>query len=297
LSDPDLDVSQGNAYRAFDTLCEHGPVILDQMFPWRGRRIAWKSIGEGPPLVFCHGTPWSSTLWAPFADALARDFTVYLWDMPGYGMSSKEPHHNVDLGVQGEAFSSLLSHWELDRPHVVAHDYGGAVSLRAHLLHGHEFASLCLVDVVALRPWGSPFFTLVKENADVFAQLPAAVHRGALDAYIAGASHRGLSPETAEMLAAPWTGVEGKTAFYRQIAQADERYTDELEPRLHNVGAPTHIIWGEDDTWIPADRAQRLHTSIPGSSLTTVPTAGHLIQLDAPVALMADLQRWLSTQR
>lgn len=276
--------------------CNHGRVILDQTFRWNGRRIAWRATGEGPPLVFCHGTPWSSALWAPFADALARDFTVYLWDMPGYGVSSKESDHEVDLGVQGEAFSALLAHWELDRPHVVAHDYGGAVSLRAHLLHGRPFASLCLVDVVALRPWGSPFFTLVKEDADVFMRLPAAVHRGALQAYIAGASHRGLRPDAAEMLAGPWADDKGRAAFYRQIAQADERYTDEFEPHLASVSAPTHIIWGEDDAWIPAERARRLEASIPGSTLTVIPEAGHLIQLDAPVALMADLQRWLLTQ-
>jgi len=152
------------------------------------------------------------------------------------------------------------------------------------------------VDVVALRPWGSAFFTLVKENADVFMRLPAAVHQGALQAYIAGASHRGLRPGAAEMLAAPWADDKGRAAFYRQIAQADERYTHELEPHLASISAPTHIIWGEDDTWIPADRARRLQESIPGSTLTVIPEAGHLIQLDAPVALMADLQRWLLTQ-
>jgi pimeloyl-ACP methyl ester carboxylesterase len=152
------------------------------------------------------------------------------------------------------------------------------------------------VDVVALRPWGSPFFTLVKENAHVFTQLPAAVHRGAFDAYIAGASYRGLPPDAAELLAAPWADDEGKAAFYRQIAQADERYTDDIEPHLASVTAPTHIIWGQDDTWIPSERARRLQASIRGSTLTMIRGAGHLVQLDAPVALMADLQRWLSSQ-
>ncbi len=127
-------------------------------------------VGEGrfgPPVVFCHGTPWSSALWRPFADVLSRDYTVYLWDMPGYGLSSKEPGHPVDLDVQGQLLADLLTTWGLDAPHVVAHDFGGAVSLRAHLLHGSPVASLLLVDVVALRPWGSPFFNLVKDHPDV----------------------------------------------------------------------------------------------------------------------------------
>jgi pimeloyl-ACP methyl ester carboxylesterase len=87
---------------------------------------------------------------------------------------------------------------------VTAHDYGGAVSLRTHLSDPVGYASLCLVDVVALRPWGSPFFTLFKDDAGVFAQLPAAVHHGELEAYIASASDRGLCPGDMATLVKPW---------------------------------------------------------------------------------------------
>lgn len=275
---------------------EPGRRPLPERFEWRGRQIAWARRGSGPSVVFCHGTPWSSALWAPFADALAADFTVYLWDMPGYGESSKLAAHEVDLGVQSAAFTALVEHWGLEQPHVVAHDYGGAVALRTHLLDGVAYASLCLVDVVALRPWGSPFFTLVREHADVFAQLPAAVHRGAVEAYVAGASHRGLRPDELTMLVDPWSDDEGRAAFYRQIAQADERFTDDIEPLLHRVAAPTHIVWGEEDTWIPVDRAARLHEAVAGSTLTLVPGAGHLVQLDQPVALATELRAWLSVR-
>ena len=269
-------------------------MLLEQRFSWRGRQVAWTSFGSGPPLVFCHGTPWSSTLWAPFARALSGDFRVHLWDMPGYGQSSMEPDHAVDLAVQGELLADLVGHWGIERPHVVAHDYGGAVSLRAHLLHEVALASLCLVDVVALRPWGSPFFTLVRENADVFAALPAAVHAGAVSAYIRTASHQGLRDGDLRALVDPWLGATGQAAFYRQIAQADEALTKEFEVRLDEVRAPTHIIWGEEDTWIPPDRAERLRELIPGSTVALVPGAGHLVHHDAPVALADGLRSWLS---
>ena len=264
-------------------------------FEWQGRHIAWSACGAGAPVVFCHGTPWSSALWEPFADALATDFRVYSWDMPGYGRSSKHSDHAVDLGVQGAAFTALLEHWRLDRPHVVAHDYGGAVALRARVLHDARMASLCLVDVVALRPWGSPFFTLVRDHAEVFAALPAAIHRGALDAYVRTASHRGLTDAQLDLLTAPWLGAEGQAAFYRQIAAADERFTEEVEHRLGDLDLPVHIVWGTADSWIPVDRAHRLQALIPGSTLRLVADAGHLIQFDAPVQLADDLRTWLTS--
>ncbi len=246
--------------------------------------------------MFCHGTPWSSWLWAPFAAALSSDFTTYLWDMPGYGRSSKDPVHPVGLDVQGELLQDLLEHWNLSAPHVVAHDYGGAVALRAHLLQGSRFASIALVDVVALAPWGSDFFRLVRDHAPVFAALPAAIHNGVVRAYVAGASHTGLTREQTDALVAPWLGETGQAAFYTQIAQADQAYTDEIEPLYADLDLPALILWGRDDTWIPVDRAHRLAEAIPGAQLQLVDNAGHLIQLDQPVQLADRLRRWLDTQ-
>lgn len=59
-------------------------------------------------------------MWADFAEALSREFTVYLWDMPGYGQSSKEPGHDVDLRTQGELFADVLTARGVDSPRVVA---------------------------------------------------------------------------------------------------------------------------------------------------------------------------------
>jgi pimeloyl-ACP methyl ester carboxylesterase len=263
-------------------------------FSWQGRDVVWRRSGSGPPVVFCHGTPWSSVVWQPFADALSQSFTVHLWDMPGYGSSSKDPGHAVDLGTQGELFIDLLDHWGLTAPHVVAHDVGGAVALRASLLGRARYASLCLVDVVALRPWGSEFFRLVHDHADVFAALPARVHRGAVEAYIRGASFRGLGDRDLESLVQPWLGAEGQTAFYRQIQEADERFTAQFEPLLGSLTMPVRVIWGTEDAWIPVDRARRLQEVIPAASVRLVPEAGHLVQYDAPVALADELRAWLT---
>jgi len=42
---------------------------------------------------------------------------------------------------------------------------------------------------------------------------------------------------------------------------------------------------------------QVMYAAIPASTLTLVPDAGHLIQLDAPVALATELRRWLAVSR
>ena len=266
---------------------------LDERFAWRGRDVRWQRLGSGPDVVFCHGTPWSSVLWQPIADALSDRYTVYLWDMPGYGRSSKQSDHPVDFGSQADAFNALLRHWGIARPHVIAHDFGGAVSLRAHLVGGADYASLMLVDVVAIPPSGSPFFKFVQDNPGLLEQLPGYVHRAIVRAYISNACHVGLRDDDLDELVMPWTGSEGQTAFYRQIVDYDERYLRENEQLLAKLTVPVHIVWGEQDGWIPVERADRLHTLIPHSTLRTVAGSNHLIQFDAPARLMYEVTSWL----
>jgi pimeloyl-ACP methyl ester carboxylesterase len=211
--------------------------------------------------------------------------------MVGYGQSDK-PDGDVSLAVQGELFAALIDHWRIDPPDVIAHDFGGAVALRGHLLHDVAVESFALIDVVALRPWGSPFFRLVGQNAEVFAALPANLHEALLREYINGASAIGLRREVMDALVAPWLGA-GQAAFYRQIAQADERFTDEIEPCYRDIDVPTLIVWGTDDVWIPPDRAERLHRLIPNSVVHYIEGAGHLVQEDQAAALTDTIQRWI----
>lgn len=177
----------------------------------------------------------------------------------------------------------------------VAHDYGGAAALRAHLVHLLDVASFALMDIVALRPWGSPFFRLVGKHTNAFNALPTNLHRVLVQEYISGASHTGLRADVAEQLLEPWLG-DGQAAFYRQIAQADEALTAELEPLLGDIRVPTLIIWGTEDTWIPADRADRLAAAIPGSEVQLIRDAGHLVQEDQPAALTLAVYQWLTRQ-
>lgn len=257
--------------------------------------IRWDRFGYGPPVVLCHGTPWSSFVWRTIVHALAPHWSVYVWDMVGYGLSAK-PDGDVSLHTQGRLLAALIEEWEIETPHVVAHDVGGAVALRSHLLHATPFASLTLIDVVALRPWGSPFFKLVAANPDAFASLPPNLHQVLVREYISGASLRGLADEVLDALVAPWIG-EGQAAFYRQIAQADERFTAELEELFGDITIPTLIVWGTNDEWIPVDRAHRLAAAIGGSRTHLIDGAGHLVQEDAADELARVVAEWLHAHR
>jgi pimeloyl-ACP methyl ester carboxylesterase len=259
--------------------------VLRERFATGAGDIAWDRMGDGPPVVLVHGTPWSSWTWRRVARRLAARYTVYVFDLLGFGASDKRAGQDVSLAAHGARLADLLGLWRLERPALIAHDVGGAAALRAHLLHGRDVAALALVDVVVLAPWGSPFYRLVREHHSVFEQLPPAIHEGVLRAYVGTAHPRPLERELEDNLIAPWLGPAGQPAFYRQIAQGDERDTTELEPLLDRITAPTLVIWGEADPWLPAQRGVDLTDRIPGARFAPLRGAGHLVQEDEPEEL------------
>lgn len=255
---------------------------VDQIADTRMGAVAWGHAGDGPALVLAHGWPWSSLSWHRVIPKLAERFTVYWYDMPGYGSSSKDAHRSTALDAQGELLVEMIEFWRIETPGIVAHDVGGAVALRAHLLHGADFDRLVLMNVVALSPWGSEFFDLVSANAGVFASLPPHIHRAVVGAYIEGALVNKLEGDDFDKLCAPWLDEAGRHSFYAQFAQADERLTRAFEGRLGEIRCPVSILWGEDDPWIPISRGRTLHQQIAGSTFRSMPGLGHLPQLEHP---------------
>lgn len=278
-------------------------------------QICWTSLGSSSsqPLVFVHGTPWSSRVWYTYAQSLAQHFHVYLFDNPGFGESplgkpiagkdiSAEVALDADLAQQSEVFAALFKSWARDWPssgaHVIAHDHGGLMSLRAHILHGCIFRSLCLIDVVALGPWGQPLFRLISENAGVFESLTGPVFEGVVEAYIRDAAHTQLTRETMEMLKEPWIRSEdARKGFVRQMVQAGNRSTEEVEEKYPEVGKdiPVRIIWGKDDKWIPVERAMKLKEKLNAQDLVEIDGAGHLVMYDQPGKLGVELGWWLAS--
>lgn len=259
--------------------------------------VAYGVAGDGPPLVLAHGWPWSSYAWHRVIPALAEHFRVHWYDMPGYGRSEMHPDRPTSLDVQGEVFAWMLRHFALERPAVVAHDFGGAVTLRAHLLHGCDVDRLVLMNVVAIRPWGSAFFDHVGRHVDAFVGLPPHIHAAVARAYIEGALISDIDPADLAALVGPWLTEAGRVSFYRQFAQADERYTAEIEPLFGAVRCPTRILWGADDPWIPLERGRSLHDRMPGADFVSMPGVGHLPQLEAPEQVLRHVVGFLRGTR
>lgn len=268
-------------------------LALDQSYSYRGQSVAWGSIGAGPPVVLVHGFPWSAQCWRTIAPWIAKTHQVFYFDMLGCGLSEKSDGQNVTESVQSDLLSELILHWNLDRPSVVGHDFGGLASLRGHFVNKTPYGKLHLINAVGVLPSGSPFYAHVRQHEAAFAGLPEYAHEALFRAYIQNAAHHPLREESIQTYLGPYSGLAGQPAFYRQIGQADTRNIADAQARYHAPDFDVHVIWGTRDTFIPLAQGRELAGLVGAQSVTPIDDAAHLVQEDNPTALLGALLQTL----
>jgi haloacetate dehalogenase len=117
-----------------------------------GAEINLVTGGNGPPLLLLHGYPQTHLMWRKLAPRLAREFTLVIPDLRGYGDSSKPPAgpDNANYSKRALALDQIetMSTLGFERFAVVGHDRGARVAHRLARDHGERIERLALLDIV-----------------------------------------------------------------------------------------------------------------------------------------------------
>jgi haloacetate dehalogenase len=108
--------------------------------------------GSGPPVLMFHGAPQSLITWRLIAPDLAKDYTIVMCDLRGYGDSSK-PADQPDHSQQSKRPMALdgvevMEHLGFRQFRMVGHDRGGRVGRRMALDHPDRVLKLAVLDII-----------------------------------------------------------------------------------------------------------------------------------------------------
>jgi pimeloyl-ACP methyl ester carboxylesterase len=110
-----------------------------------GVRLHHVDLGEGPPVVMVHGILSQLRVFSyALAGRLARDHRVVLVDRPGWGWSALTGPR-LGIAEQADAIAALIERLGLEKPLLVGHSMGGAVSLALALRHPGKVRGLALI--------------------------------------------------------------------------------------------------------------------------------------------------------
>ena len=78
------------------------------------------------------------------------------------------------------------------------------------------------------------------------------------------------------------------------LGALDAAETKVLAPRLKDIVAPTAVLWGAEDPFLPPAIGQRLADAIGGATLDVVPDVRHFTPEEAPERVAGTIAQLLS---
>lgn len=252
-------------------------------------RLHYVDQGNGPVVLFVHGTPTWSFLYRAQMRALSPQFRCVAVDHIGFGLSDKPVDAPYSPEWHSHNLEKLVDHLGLKDITLVVHDFGGPIGLsfairRPELVQRVVLLNTWLwetaenpaaqrVDRIIRSPLGrfmylrlnaSPKLLLKRAFADK-RKLTKALHRHYVRVFPTKASRHGLL-RLAENLV-------GASAWYDAQWKALDRI----------AGKPFTIIWGMKDAFITPDYLQTWLKRLSNvQQVARLPEVGHFPQEEAP---------------
>ncbi len=128
------------------------PGFRNERIKTSGAEINTVIGGSGPPVLMFHGAPQSLITWRLIAPDLAKEYTLVMCDLRGYGDSSK-PEDGVNHANHSKRAMALdgvevMQHLGYQQFRMVGHDRGGRVGRRMALEHPDRIMKLAVMDIV-----------------------------------------------------------------------------------------------------------------------------------------------------
>jgi len=230
----------------------------------RSVRIRYRTEGHGEPVLLLHG--WGANLdsFRQVFDDLATTYQVTAIDFPGHGGSGLPPTP-WSVSDFTELTLDIMNQLHLDRPSIIAHSFGGRVSIKLAAAQPHRLNRLILVDAAGVPTPRSLKFKLKV----AFAKIAKAVAPF-------------LGPLGTALKARVYAAVQSKD--YAAAGPLRETFVkvirEDLTPYLPKIQSPTLLIWGENDHDTPVSSAETMNRLIPNSDLVVLKDAGHFSYID-----------------
>lgn len=265
-----------------------------------GIEVHYQQKGAGPDVVLVHGITSCLAQWyVEILPTLARDYRVTMYDLRGHGLSQMTEHGYSSFDMSTDLLA-LLDHLGIERPILVGHSFGGAISLHLALRHAERVRAVAVLDtgLACLR-----YLRIVRDwegwqtHGDQLAQFGITLERFleadskqdvtdfiklSLSVPLQAGFRRGQSPLTPRL-----TRLLEQTRIgheFREICGL----TEETIPKIET---PVLALYGGAS---PYERiARRLNDLLPRCRYEVQEGSGHFYAIEEPGLVLAQLKDFL----
>ncbi|MEM9988046.1 MAG: alpha/beta fold hydrolase, partial [Pseudomonadota bacterium] len=264
----------------------------DQFVEVDGATIRVRQEGpiDGTPLILLHGFTYSLETWDRWAEELATSYRVIRYDLLGHGLTGPDKRKRYTPHQRADFLASVMDALGIEKANLAGNSLGGLVAWRFAAQNPDHVEKLILI---------APAAYPINGVTDDPAPIPPTI-----DQFMRYAPDSGVRISLELLYGDSSLVTNDRVALAGHMmksAENGEAFIDHLEAftlpnptaDLAKIIAPTLIMWGRSDGFIPPTHAAMMRDAIPNAELALYSGIGHLPQEEAPIRTVTDAKRFL----
>jgi len=230
-----------------------------------GFRYMESGPGKPETLLLLHGLFGALSNFAGIINHFSDRYNVVVPMFPIYEM----PIFEVSVVGLVDFVTRFVDYKGYDHVHLLGNSLGGHVAQLYALAHPEKVASITLTGSSGL--FESAFGTAFPKRGD-YEYIKSKTGDTFYDPTVA----------SKELVDEVFGIVNDRNKAIRVVATAKSAVRHNLADKLHNIKAPTLLVWGNQDTVTPPFVAEKFHELIPNSQLHFIDKCGHAPMMEKP---------------
>ncbi|MCP5364350.1 MAG: alpha/beta fold hydrolase [Hyphomicrobiales bacterium] len=250
--------------------------------------LAYRSYGEGPPIVILHGLFGSGRNWHACAKRLAERYRVLAVDLRNHGRSPWADKMTYSHMI--DDIRSLLVRQDIGNATILGHSMGGKVAMLCSLLYSHLVDALIVVDIAPVRYAHSytPYIDALKRL-----DLSGRPGRSELENQLV----EDIPDEaTRKFLMQNLVSHKGQFAWRVNLDAIRAHMTDLTGfPELDDLpfDGPSLFIHGDRSDYVQPHHEEHIRMNFPLAEFAVIDDAGHRVHVDQPDRFVSRIDTFL----
>ena len=260
-----------------------------------GQQLNVLDEGSGEPLLFLHAFPLNAAMWQYQIDALADRYRVVAIDLPGFGGSPapdpKATAKACTMERYADVVADVVRQLDLAPVVLVGASMGGYIAFAVVRQHPGILRALVLADTRSQSDDAATWQRRTKQQERLRGDADLEAMAKDLTENLLGRDSLGR-PELVEYVTALMASND-RTGWICAL-EAMKKRQDSIST-LGSVGVPTLVVVGAQDRLTPQTESTLIQARVKDSRLVVVPSAGHLPNVENPIAFNEALSEFLAS--
>ncbi len=257
-----------------------------------GSLVHYRIEGQGSPLLLVHGAFSSLHTFDKWTPLLTRRHQVIRLDLPGFGLSDSMQGHDYSIKALVRFLTKFLDQIGVAQCSIAGSSLGGWLAWEMALRQSSKVDKLILIASAGfMEEMSVPLPFKVARTPVLGKVMKYAIKKSVLRKFLnqVFVDQKQVTEELVDRYYDLISKEGNPEAFY---ALANGQYKSRTN-KLKNIKAPTLIMWGEQDAWLPIENGYWFQVCIPNSQLIVYEGVGHIPMEEIPERTARDLLKFL----